>query len=329
MARHPCKVCGGKLEDEAVRCREMMFGLREVFDYLRCTKCGCLQIAEIPSDIARHYPSNYYSLGSDSGPDAGFKSDDLRMKIRRMLTNLRLKQGGVLKVLAEKFPKGAPMPHWMQFLALPVHCASRILDVGCGNGLTLLKLRHCGFSDLTGADPYLDAPKNYDGGVRILKCGVEDIHETFDVVMLHHVFEHMDNPVSMLKAISRLISPGGQLLIRIPMYDSEAAAKYGVDWYQIDAPRHFFLHTRRSMQNAAEQAGLKIARVTYDSTEAQFWASEQYKLDIPLMSAKTEGMTMAPGRFSDSQLDQWRKLSEEFNRDQKGDQACFVLTSAK
>ena len=41
----------------------MMFGYRDEFAYFACGQCGCLQIADIPPDMSRYYPANYYSFG--------------------------------------------------------------------------------------------------------------------------------------------------------------------------------------------------------------------------------------------------------------------------
>ncbi len=40
----------------------MMFGIGETFCYFQCAECKCLQIVEIPSNMARYYPENYYSF---------------------------------------------------------------------------------------------------------------------------------------------------------------------------------------------------------------------------------------------------------------------------
>ncbi|MCK7536793.1 MAG: hypothetical protein MZV63_40435 [Marinilabiliales bacterium] len=46
--------------------KEMQFGLRERFTYFQCPKCSAYQIAEVPSDISKYYPSTYYSFLSSS-----------------------------------------------------------------------------------------------------------------------------------------------------------------------------------------------------------------------------------------------------------------------
>src|SRR4051812_28988462 len=57
-----CRVCGHPASGSLLSVREMMFGSKERFDYFECAACGCLQIATIPDDLARHYGSGYYSF---------------------------------------------------------------------------------------------------------------------------------------------------------------------------------------------------------------------------------------------------------------------------
>ena len=47
-----CRICGNARGNARFRAREMQFGTREEFDYFRCASCGCLQISEVPEDLA-------------------------------------------------------------------------------------------------------------------------------------------------------------------------------------------------------------------------------------------------------------------------------------
>src|SRR5438552_2773502 len=60
-----CRICNS-ICNETYLIREMMFGLREVFTYVRCPHCRCLQIEHVPDDMAPYYPETYYSFGSAS-----------------------------------------------------------------------------------------------------------------------------------------------------------------------------------------------------------------------------------------------------------------------
>jgi hypothetical protein len=56
-----CRICANNENQKVSEVREMMFGFRDVFTYFQCSVCGCLQIADIPTDMSKYYPSNYYS----------------------------------------------------------------------------------------------------------------------------------------------------------------------------------------------------------------------------------------------------------------------------
>ena len=63
------------------------------------------------------------------------------------------------------------------------------------------------------------------------------------------------------------------IVIRIPIAGTHAWQTYGVDWVQLDAPRHLFLHTEDGMRSLAAGAGLQVTAVVHDSTAMQFWGS--------------------------------------------------------
>src|SRR5262245_28570152 len=56
-----CRICRNSDGNQTYQVREMMFGLLDVFPYVECAQCGCLQIQTIPADMARFYPGKYYS----------------------------------------------------------------------------------------------------------------------------------------------------------------------------------------------------------------------------------------------------------------------------
>jgi predicted SAM-dependent methyltransferase len=132
--------------------------------------------------------------------------------------------------------------------------------------------------------------------------------------MLHHVFEHMDNPLAVLKRLHELLKPSGTLLIRIPVSDSYAWRKYGVHWVQLDAPRHFYLHTTRSIAYLAKQSGWALQAIIYDSISWQFYSSEGYQCDVPLLQQQNKSI-----------LRKWAIFKRWLNAIHDGDQACFVL----
>jgi predicted SAM-dependent methyltransferase len=176
-----------------------------------------------------------------------------------------------------------------------------------------------GFKNLTGIDPFIEADITYTWGVKVFKSDVFNHVGKYDLIMLHHSFEHMDNPYGVLKQLYRLLNPEGEVLIRIPVSDSFAWRKYGVNWSQLDAPRHFFLHTTNSITRLATSCGFVLYRISYDSTEGQFLDGEKYSRNITLHEHIA---------VESSCIRECKKQAKILNKIKDGDQACFILKKA-
>jgi len=307
-----CKVCKNTEGHATFKVNEMMFGLRDEFLYFQCPRCECLQLADIPSDMSRYYPNDYYSYSSNSS-NSNFLANFLKKERNRyavfrdrLLGKLlyQLKPEIKLNILGE----------------IPISVNHRILDVGCGDGKLLRSLSQLGFKHLTGVDPYLDEEISYDCGVRLLDKRIQDIEGKQDVIMFHHSFEHLDSPQETLDKVSQLLTDEGHCIIRIPVVPNYAWNQYRENWVQLDAPRHFFLHSKKSMSILARRASLEIIDVVFDSTAFQFYGSEKYKRDIPLKDSRTEKEFLKK-----TELNRFKKLAVELNSKGTGDACAFIL----
>jgi predicted SAM-dependent methyltransferase len=199
-----------------------------------------------------------------------------------------------------------------------------ILDVGCGDGSLLMNLFKIGFTNLTGIDPFINKEKNY-GRVNILKKNIFEIDEKYDFIMLHHAFEHMDEPLKVLLRLKELLNSKKYILIRIPLMNMYGWKTYNTDWVGLDAPRHIIIHTLKSMDILAKQAGLKIKKVVFDSVPYHIWASEQYRKDIPLMAANSHMVSPNRSFFSEADIKEFKVITDKSNEEMQGDQAAFYL----
>jgi SAM-dependent methyltransferase len=199
----------------------------------------------------------------------------------------------------------------------------RILDVGCGRGHLLRLLRRAGFPHLSGIDPYLSGDVEIEPGLTVHKRELRDVEGKYDLIMMHHVFEHLAFPGEALVAGARRLSPGGYLLLRFPTVESHAWETYRENWVQLDAPRHLFLHTRRSLQHLGKTAGLAVISCRCDSGSFQFWASELYQNGIPLVSADPNHY------FSKAQLNRFSRQARNLNALDRGDQCVAVLQATR
>jgi len=317
-----CRICGNNEGNRRWPTREMMFGTREPFDYLECGFCGCVQIAAIPDRIDAYYPNGYFAYQ----PQHRLARNRLRAFIDTRRVAYRLDGHGSIGALAERFAKPLAYLEWVR------RCGTRrhhpILDVGCGAGRLLLKMRLAGFSDCTGIDPFLAGDIHYPNGVVIRRAQVADLDPEYAgcyaLIMLHHSFEHVPDPGSTLSALARLLAPTGTLLVRIPVADCTAWERYRGNWVQLDPPRHLHLHTRASMELLAARAGLTVREVICDSTAFQFTGSEGYAQDVPLIQQRRCSRRMA--------RKERRALAREvadLNASGRGDQAAFYLQLAR
>jgi SAM-dependent methyltransferase len=329
-----CRICGNTAGNAAHEVREMQFGTRDRFAYVQCARCQCLQIAEVPADLDAYYPPTYYSYTPapvPPPPPAGL----VRRKARQLRDGYTVSGQGVGgRLLCRLSPdpalQAAVARHFPGDIRhrLPLTPRSRILDVGCGAGAFLARLHAAGFRNVLGIDPFLARDLAFPGGLRVLKADLRAVAGTWDLVMFHHSFEHMADPGTVLAATAARLGRAGACLLRLPVVPSYAWETYGVDWAQLDAPRHLFVHSIESIKLLARDAGLRVQAVVYDSDAFQFYASEQYRRDIPLRDARSYATDPARSIFSPADIAEFERRAAQLNREGRGDQAAIVLGRA-
>lgn len=313
-----CSICQNEAGNQTHRAREMMFGMRENFDYLECGRCGCLQLLNVPADMGKYYPAQYYSMEVRQPKHI----NPLVRKLRRARARYSIQQRGLIGQLMVKLSGRCGYADW---IPPEVGFDDAILDVGCGSGQLLLTLAKDGFNHLTGMDPFVTQDIHYSNGVRILKQSVTDLNEHYDFIVMHHSFEHMTNPREVLQACRRVLKPGQYMMIAMPVAGTYAWRTYGTDWIQLDAPRHVFIHSVKSIQLLAEQTGFALTRTHFDSDDLFFWGSEQYRRDIPHKDPRSYGVNPTKSHFTPEVIRQYKRQAAELNAQQDGDQACFLL----
>jgi SAM-dependent methyltransferase len=129
-----------------------------------------------------------------------------------------------------------------------------VLEYGIGSGWNLTALqcqRKIGF----------DVASEVEASVRGL--GIEFVTETksiadseVDIVLCHHVLEHLLQPTEALKEMRRLLKPGGSLLLYVPL---EREARY--EHFRRDEPNHhFYSWNVQTLGNLVEETGFKVTQ---------------------------------------------------------------------
>jgi 2-polyprenyl-3-methyl-5-hydroxy-6-metoxy-1,4-benzoquinol methylase len=340
MSADACRVCGNQSGNKLHRAREMFMGRRDAFDYVECAACGTLQIREVP-DLRPFYEGDYYSFRPPEETGGAAAREGVVRRLawhagsfirgrvaryycgrRRPFGELRHPLGRYLAGRARRVTVGFPEYLRETSLDLRLTPGARVLDVGAGAGTTLLDLRHFGFRRLLGVDPFVASDIAYDNGVRVMKAELSQLDRRFDLILANHSLEHVPDPRGALRDVHRLLERGRYAVVRLPVV-GRAWREYGVNWVQLDAPRHLFLFPTHTFEALAEEAGFAVDEVAYDSTAFQFWASEQYARDIPVMDERSFFVSPENSVFGPEELAAFDERAAELNRLGEGDQAVF------
>jgi SAM-dependent methyltransferase len=311
-----CRLCGGGCDGPFVA-REMMLGVREAFDYYACRDCGLLQISAYPQDLARYYGERYYSLHRPHSN--GVRFPRLEGWLRRHRAHHQLGRLDAVGALMARLRPAHECYQWFRHARIGLHSA--ILDVGCGDGAFLRFLRGEGFHSLEGVDPFAQDKDRKQPGFSIRRS-LAELHRQFDFVLFDDSLEHMPDQRAVLQSVRAVCAPRGWVCLGLPLV-GEAWRIYGTDWVQLDPPRHFYLHTEDSVGRLARDTGFRVDRVIHDSNTFQFWGSEQYRMNVPLLDERSHALR--PGLFTPAQLSAWEQRSRELNRAGRGDHATFLL----
>ena len=172
----------------------------------------------------------------------------------------------------------------------------KLLDIGCGVGDFLQQIESKGWQ-CTGIEPSEDAAKIAKKRIQATIYKPEEIDtlidETYDVITMWHVLEHVDDLRTEVEHLFRLLKKGGRLVIALPNYKSYDATYYQDKWAAYDVPRHLNHFDKQTMANIFNTKGLKIKNIEKLPWDAYYisFMSEKYKQNgLPLVRGLIRGM---------------------------------------
>lgn len=122
-----------------------------------------------------------------------------------------------------------------------------LLDIGAGTGDFLAAAIVKGWA-ITGVEPDSSARQvALSKGISLLSDQHSLVANSFDVITMWHVLEHVSDLDQQIEILKKVLKPGGTLLIAVPNYKSFDAQVYGKYWAAYDVPRHLWHFSQQSI----------------------------------------------------------------------------------
>jgi SAM-dependent methyltransferase len=143
----------------------------------------------------------------------------------------------------------------------------RLLEIGCSMGFLLAKFRGDGW-EVEGIEPnrgyceFIGESHGIKASPTILE-EADRSAESFDVIVMLHVIEHVPNPLGTLKEIYRVLKPGGTLVLETPRYDSLMFKLLRHRERSVSCDGHIYFFTTGTLRAMCRKAGFEDQFVDY------------------------------------------------------------------
>lgn len=223
-----------------------------------CQTCGIAQTYPMPSvsDITQAYDENYYtSTGAKFNPIIEAWSRSAGRSRARKLLGQNKTRNSVLSVL----------------------------DFGCGRGVLLDGFRSEGH-DVQGIER---ADSGFDSLPDITSESLQELialGKHFDIIVIWHVLEHLDEPEKTIAELRQLLSNDGKLYVEVPNFGSIQAQLFRGHWFHLDIPRHLAHFTEDSLARLMNQNKLRVSQTKTFSIDQNLYGFIQSALNsLPVL----------------------------------------------
>lgn len=251
-----CPICEGSNFSSKLKCKDYTVS-DKTFNIDQCDSCGFLFTNPIPEEnqIGKYYESEDYISHSNT-------SKGIINKLYQAVRNITLKRK---LELVKHYAKG-----------------KKVLDIGSGTGEFLNTCKADGL-EVIGIEPSESARKQSIENYNLKVYEENEINtldkETFDVITMWHVLEHVYHLKKRVVEIHQLLNTEGYAIIAVPNHKSYDAKHYKEYWAAYDLPRHLYHFGPNDIKKLFEENGFSLEK-TYPMKFDSFYVSmlsEKYK----------------------------------------------------
>lgn len=158
----------------------------------------------------------------------------------------------------------------------------KLLDVGCGTGDFLKVAQDKGWN-VAGIEPNDSARTIANIKANQAVFNIDQLLQfepnSFDVITLWHVLEHLPQLENHFSILESLLKPDGRLVIAVPNFKSHDATYYKNFWAAYDVPRHLWHFSQTAISKLAQRQNMSLLKTVPMSFDAYYVSllSEKYK----------------------------------------------------
>lgn len=253
-----CPVCGSTAVSKALSAIDFLVSAKE-FEIWQCGQCSLRFTQNIPdaNSIGKYYQSDNYISHSET-------NKGIINRAYHFIRTLTLSDKRRLILSATQLENG------------------KMLDIGAGTGAFVHHMQLHGWQTM-GLEPDEAARKKAKEvhNVNLLQPDAffRIPADSFDVVTMWHVLEHVHDLHIYIAQLKNIIRPGGRIFIAVPNYKCYDAKFYKSFWAAYDVPRHLYHFSPAAMFQLLKKHNLKLHAsrpMWYDSFYISL-LSEKYK----------------------------------------------------
>jgi SAM-dependent methyltransferase len=245
ILKYNCGICGSELGAPKFMAYDKNFSTTDrVFKIIECHTCGVSQTLPSPdfAELIHYYPHTYYPTGPAS--EMYYKNHIERFQIDK------------LKMIQTYYQSG------------------KLLDIGCGVGHFIRTAINNGY-EAEGVEfsEIAAAVGREQWNLQIVSgdfLSDQFNSESFDIITMWQVLEHLRQPREVLLKVHHLLKPGGLLVIAVPNFSSIQARIFRNHWYHLDVPRHLFHYSPESLVKILDTCNFHVDKIDHHSPEHNY-----------------------------------------------------------
>lgn len=158
----------------------------------------------------------------------------------------------------------------------------QLLDIGCGTG-DFLEIAQQNNWSVFGIEPNQQASGVANKKTNNVVFDTDQLskfkNQTFDVITLWHVLEHLPNLEDQVQRFKKILKPNGTLIVAVPNYKSFDAMHYKNFWAALDVPRHLWHFNKSSISKLFKTQSMRVVKTKPMLFDAFYVSmlSEKYK----------------------------------------------------